>query len=169
MSKLSKYIDITANVLIIVVALLFIGILVQRYFFPNLGNSERITPTIGKHLNLPDETFAAQSKTIVLALQTTCHFCNESAPFYKRLVKITNEKNIKIVAIFPQSVEESTEHLNQLGVTGIEVRQSPLSVVYTSGTPTLILVNKKGEVLDFWVGKLTPDKEVEVINQINSL
>jgi len=68
----------------------------------------------------------------------------------------------------PQSVEESKAHLNQLGIRGIEVRSSPLEDVSVSGTPTLILLNNKGEVTDFWVGKLTPDKEIEVINKLNS-
>lgn len=27
--------------------------------------------------------WAAGSKTLILALQTSCNFCNESAPFYK--------------------------------------------------------------------------------------
>lgn len=69
---------------------------------------------------------------------------------------------------FFNSVEESAAHLSVLGLDGIEVRRSPLDVIQVSGTPTLILTNEEGEVRDFWVGKLTPDKEMEVINKLNS-
>jgi hypothetical protein len=44
----------------------------------------------------------------------------------------------------------------------------PLDSIRVGGTPTLILTNDKGEVTDFWVGKLAPDKEVELINKLNS-
>ena len=170
MIKISQKIEVISNVLIIFVALLLIGIVIQRYFFanPNLSEQARVEPTVGKPINLPDENFAGQPKTVVLALQTTCHFCNESAPFYKRLVEATKNKNIKIVAVFPQSIEEATAHLAQLGVSGVEVKQAPISQLDSSGTPTLILTNQKGTVTNYWVGKLSPDKEMEVINTINS-
>lgn len=170
MSKLSQRLELTANILIIVVALLLVGVIVQKYFFAKPGQlpPEGAKPTIGKLVNLPNENWSAQPKTVVLALQTNCHFCNESAPFYKHLVETVKDKNIKIVAVFPQTVEESTAHLNRLGVSGVEVKQAPISTIDASGTPTLILTNQKGEVTNYWVGKLTPSEEAEVINQINS-
>ena len=170
MSKLSQKIELTANILIIIVAVLLVGVIVQRYFFakPDPSQQARVEPTIGKQINLADENWASQPKTLILALQTTCHFCNESAPFYKRLIENAKGKNIKLVAVFPQSVEEATIHLNQLGLTGMEVKQAPISALDASGTPTLILTNDKGEVVNYWVGKLPADKEMEVINQVNS-
>ncbi len=63
---------------------------------------------------------------------------------------------------------DSKAHLNELGLTNLEVKRSPLENIQVSGTPTLILTNEKGEIMDFWVGKLTPDKEAEVINKLNS-
>lgn len=167
---MSKKIETVANVMVIIVALLLVGVIVQRYFFAqsNQNQQARVSSTIGKPVNLPNENFAAQTKTIVLALQTTCHFCTESVPFYKRLVEETKGKNIKVVAVFPTSVEESTAHLTKLGVTGMEVKQAPISALDASGTPTLILANQKGEVTNYWVGKLPPEKETEVINKLNS-
>jgi thioredoxin-related protein len=173
MSKFSEKIEVTANVLIIIMALLLVGIFAQRYFFgqPSVAAAQpppaRTKPTVGKKINLPDENFSAQPKTVLPALQTSCRFCNESASFYRRLVEETKGRNIKFVAVFPTSVEESTAHLTRLGVSGMEVKQAPISQLDSSGTPTLILTNDKGEVTNFWVGKLTPEKEAEVIKQIN--
>lgn len=170
MNKINQRVELAANVLIIVVAVLLIGVVVQRYLLssPTGDPSARVQPTVGKKINLTDVNFSEKPRTVLLALQTTCHFCNESAPFYKRLVEETKGKNIKLVAVFPTTVEDSARHLNELGVTGFEVKQAPISALDASGTPTLIITNDKGEVTNFWVGKLPAEKETEVINQLNS-
>jgi hypothetical protein len=36
------------------------------------------------------------------------------------------------------------------------------------GTPTLLLVNNTGKIADFWVGKLSPDKEAEGLRRLRS-
>ena len=175
---LHRKLESTANLLIIIVALLLGFVLIQKAFFSQSSTtptakaqpnaSSKLQLNVGSTLNLPGEDWSKQSKTLVLALQTTCHFCSESAPFYKRIIDETQGRNVSLVAVLPTAVEESKAHLNQLGIRGIEVRSSPLEDVSVSGTPTLILLNNKGEVTDFWVGKLTPDKEIEVINKLNS-
>lgn len=171
MSKLNQKVELAANFLIIIAAVLLCAAIVQKYFFDKstaANQPARVQPTVGKQVNLPDENWSAHRKTIVLALQTTCRFCHESAPFYKRLIESAKGKNIKFVAVFPQTVEESQAHLNQLGLTGLEIKQLSISRLDASGTPTLILTNEKGEVTNYWVGKLSPDKETEVINKLNS-
>ncbi len=170
MSKLSQKAELAANLLIIIAAALLIGVVVQRYFFSGTTANQqaRAQPSVGSKLNVADVNFSSQPKTLILALQTGCHFCNESAPFYKRLIENTQNKNVKLVAVFPTSIEESKAHLNELGLINLEVKRSPLDNIQVSGTPTLILTNEKGEITDYWVGKLTPDKETEVINKLNS-
>lgn len=171
MSKITEKVELTANILIIVVAVLLGGFIAQRYFSntPATANSKaRVQPTIGSKMNLTDVNWSNQPKTLILALNKGCHFCTESAPFYKRLIENTQNKNVKLVAVFPGDTEESKAHLNALGLTNMEVKRSPLNNLQVSGTPTLILTNEKGEITDYWVGKLTPDKETEVLNKLNS-
>jgi hypothetical protein len=171
MSKISSKIEMTANILIIVVALLLGATLIQRYFFPSPAGSNqpsRVQPVVGSKLELADVNWSSQPKSVVLALQTTCRFCTESAPFYKRLIQQAKDRNIKVIAVFPTKVEESAAHLNELGLQGLEVKQAPISALQTSGTPTLILTNEKGEITNFWVGKLPADKEDEVLSKLSS-
>lgn len=171
MSKISKKIELTANVLIIVVAVLLAGVIIQKYFFPSATTANqpaRVQPTVGSKINLPEVNLSAQPKTLILVLQKDCRYCTESASFYKRLLESTQNKNIKLVAVLPGNIEESKTYLSGLGINNLEVRQSPLNNLQTSGTPTLILANDKGEVTNFWVGKLPADKENEVISQLNS-
>ncbi len=166
----ARAIEVIANVLIIALALLLGTVVVHKYFFKKSSPTEaaRIQPVLGSKITFSGVDWTSQPKTLILALQTGCRFCNESAPFYKRIIDVTRGKNVKLVAIFPSPVEESAAHLNQLGLTDLEVKQSPLKALQTNGTPTLILINQKGEITDFWMGKLEPDKENEVIGKLTS-
>ena len=169
MSKVHQKVEFVANILIIVVALAVGGVLVHKYFFAAAPQqAARAKPTVGAKMEMTEVNFSQQPKTLILALQTTCGYCNESAPFYKRVIETVGNKNIKLVAVFPAEIEEGAAHLKKLGLTNMEVRSSSLDSLQVSGTPTLILTNEKGEVTDYWVGKLTPDKEAEVINKLNS-
>jgi thioredoxin-related protein len=169
MSKVNQKVELTANILIIVVAVLLVGVIVQKYFFGSSSNAPtRLQPTVGSKLNVPEVDLSTQPKTLVLVLQKDCKYCTESADFYKRLLENTQNKNIKLVAVLPGKVEESKTYLNGLGINNLEVKQSSLDNLQTSGTPTLILTNNKGEVTNFWIGKLPADKEEEVIGQLNS-
>ncbi|HEY0048756.1 MAG TPA: hypothetical protein VGB68_05690 [Pyrinomonadaceae bacterium] len=171
MSKLSQKVELTANILIIVVAVLLVGVIAQKYFFGSSNDSNaptRVQPTVGTKINVPEVDLSAQPKTLVLVLQKGCRYCTESAAFYKRLQENTQNKNIKLVAVLPGKIEESAAYLSELGIANMEVKQSPLNNLQTSGTPTLILTNDKGEVTNFWIGKLPAEKEDEVIKQLNS-
>jgi hypothetical protein len=67
----------------------------------------------------------------------------------------------------PQNKEDGENYLKELGIPGIETKQSTLDALQVTGTPTLILVNEKGEVTHTWIGRLAPEKESEVFRQLN--
>lgn len=170
MSKLNQKVEFIANVLISVIAVLLMGVFIQKYFFGTtpVNQKPRVQPVIGSKLNVSDVNFSSQPKTLVLALQPGCRFCSESAFFYKRIIETTQNKNVKILAISPTSIEEGRAYLNGLGLNNLEMKRTSLDHIQVSGTPTLILTNEKGEITDYWIGKLAPDKETEVINKLNS-
>jgi thioredoxin-related protein len=101
---------------------------------------------------------------LILALSTTCHFCTESGPFYQRIAE--ERAGARLIALLPQSIEESRQYLNKLGIEVSEVRQSPTGALGVTGTPTLILVNNEGAVVNFWVGRLPAEKEAEVLSNL---
>ncbi|MGI8641505.1 MAG: peroxiredoxin family protein [Pyrinomonadaceae bacterium] len=128
----------------------------------------QITP-IGKAMPLENIDWKNNKKTLVLYIATTCRFCNESSPFYKRLVeKYADDKNVKLVAVLPQTVNEAKEHLKSLGVNINDVYNAQLRSIGVTATPTLLLVNDSGVVSEMWRGKLTTDKETEVLNKLSS-
>jgi hypothetical protein len=177
----SKKIEVLANIAVIATAILLCVVLTKKYLLPRAltataqsaqvqssSTDKQRNPLIppGTQISLPGIDFTKSNRTVLLALQIGCHFCSESAPFYQKIQQQKNQ-NVRLVAVLPQSIEDSRTYLQGLGVSPIEVAQATLASIRVSGTPTLLLLNQNGIVTDSWVGKL-PDSEVaKVINRIN--
>jgi hypothetical protein len=169
--NISGKIETTANVATIIVAVLLSTVLIKLYVLP--GRAESKAPVVsapevvrGKNLDgrLLGVDWAKNHRTLVLAISTTCHFCNESVPFFRTLGPAG--KDVKMLAVLPQPVNEARQYLSTAGVRVDDVRQAPLNTLGVRGTPTLLLVNDAGVVTDVWVGKLQPDQETQVLTAL---
>lgn len=190
MKNFFRKIQLLSNIAIIVIAIL-LSVITVKLFFPatlpvsttgvpkanstsDRGStlaeiSAKTSTPLGKTFPLDNIDWKSNQKTLVLYISTTCRYCNESSPFYKRLVdKYSNDKSVKILAVLPQTVDESKTHLNSLGVGIVDVYSARLSSIGVSATPTILLVNDSGIVLEYWRGKLTNEKETEVLNRLAS-
>jgi thioredoxin-related protein len=166
--KLTKRLEMGAYAAIIVMALITSAVLVNKYFLTKGVKmvSDQQTPPIrkGERVSIPNQDWEKNGRTLLLALSTNCKFCTESAPFYRRLVAETaSAKNLHIAAIFPQSVEESRTYLSNLGVAVADVQQLSGQSLEVRATPTLILLNEKGAVLESWTGKVSASDEQAVV------
>jgi hypothetical protein len=83
-------------------------------------------------------------------------------PFFKRVEK-ERPRDVRLLAVLPQPVEESRKYLDGAGVRVDEVRQASPQSIGVPGTPTLLLVDAAGRVSDVWRGKLQPNDEEKVI------
>src|SRR6202044_401626 len=110
-----------------------------------------------KHLSLGVD-WSANNRTLLLALQTNCHFCTESAPFFRRLAA-ASVGNARTVAVLPQSPDAAKQYLDGLGVRVDEIKQASLPGIGVTGTPTLMLVDSSGFVRGAWTGVLTSGGE----------
>jgi hypothetical protein len=167
MNNLTKRLEQLANVAIIVVALLLGGVLVRRYLLPPAESPQaqaRIQP--GTKLSVPGVEWGKNERTLLLVLSTSCHFCTESSPFYRRLAQEKAQRGgVGLVAVLPQSVGESQKYLNDLGVFVDDIKQARLDAVQVRGTPTLIMADRTGTVVESWEGKLPAEAEGEVLNR----
>lgn len=154
------------NTLILFAFVVLVTFVVKQEFFAKKVPSFDTT-TISDKVPLASEYLKNNQKSVILVLQTTCHFCNGSMSFYKRLIDLSKGKDIHYLAVFPEPVEESTRHLNKYGIIGMTVNQAEIDEFHASGTPTLIIANDKGVIERAWVGKLTPKQELEVFERLN--
>lgn len=166
MSGLIRKIEVVANLSIIVVAIV-VCIAAVRYFRTKATGSDAPNPNIaaGTKINLPNQDWASNRQTLLLVLSTNCKYCSASAEFYQRLIK-TALPNTKLIAVLPQTREESQQYLSGLTLTIADIQQISPPSLGVRATPTLILVNSTGAVTNFWVGQLSPDKEEEVLSAV---
>ena len=164
MNRIHQRIELTANILIIVVAVVIGGAFMQRYAVRGTpASSEPELPKVGDRVALASFDWSRSKRNVLLLLQKECHYCSESAGFYTDLIQQTKAKDVNIIAVLPQDKEESEKYLRDLGITEIEVRQSQLKSLLVAGTPTVIVTDDKGEITNVWLGKLSPGRENEVL------
>lgn len=162
-SKFARNLELSANGLIIIVAIVLGYFLIQKFFFQPQTAQQPTEIAKGTKVSMSEIDWNANQKTLLVFLQKSCPVCTESMPFYKNLVEKSKEKDTKIVAVLPSSREESLKYLKENGVDIQEIKQFQPDAIDVSRTPTLILVNAKGEVENSWIGKLPSEKEAEVM------
>ena len=169
MNNLHKRVEFVANIGIIVVAILLGVVLINRYLLPSSPKPEaveaaRIKP--GMKLSLSGVNWEQGSKTLLMVLSTNCRYCTESVPFYQQLaIRKGGRDDVRIMAVLPQNPGEAQKYLSDHGITVDEIRQAVPGAEYSRATPTLIIVDRSGSVVESWVGKLPPEKEAEVLNR----
>jgi hypothetical protein len=164
MNNFSRKIEITANVAIVLVAVLVAFVAVKRFW---LSGGEVTGVSAGSRISIPGVDWRQNGESLVIALSPRCHFCTESAPFYQRLVKESAASpGAHLVGVFPEQAENGEQYLAGLGVHLPEVRRGQFPKMGIEATPTLLLVNQEGVVSHVWIGKLTPEKEADVLSQI---
>jgi thioredoxin-related protein len=160
--------DTAANIAIILVCAIAAVVLVRNQFFQ--PRPPGAPPQVEK-----GETFAAlkqavptgANRALVVAVSPTCHFCNDSLPFYKHLVDERNQKGsaVKFVAAVPTEDAKApeSEKFTNAGVQPDNVVHIDFRTIKVPGTPTLLLVDNNGKVLNVWVGKLDEGGEKDVL------
>jgi thioredoxin-related protein len=169
--------DTIANIAIIVVCALaaaWLGLLFHDRLFPQHGPQ----PEKGEqYAQLKAVVPAGSSRALVVAVQPGCHFCNDSLPFYKNLIDQRNQKDskVKIVAAVPTTpkpedgqklADEESQKFATAGARPDSMVNLDFAAVKVPGTPTLMLVDNNGKVLNIWVGKLDSDGEKEVLKAL---
>ncbi|HEY0782350.1 MAG TPA: hypothetical protein VGE98_07850 [Thermoanaerobaculia bacterium] len=163
--------DVATNVAIIGVCLIAGFVLIRNNFFPPTPPPPPGSVQVGDKIDaLAKLVPAGAEKAMVVAIQPTCHFCNESMPFYKQLVDKRNQSGsaVKLIAAVPspQAKDEEAQHLASAGATMDGVQPVDYRAIKVSGTPTVILVDRQGKVLSVWVGKLEGPGEQEVLKKL---
>lgn len=153
-----------ANVVVIVVALavgyVVLGRYVSEYRARPVAVGDRLAP-------VPDLDWKQHRHTLVLALNTGCHFCEQSVPFYRSLGDRLEHGGIDLdlVAVFPNDPAQVRQFMTREALRIRSVSAAPLEKLRVNATPTVILVDDKGRVERSWVGFLSPAEELDLIKR----
>ena len=146
-------IELGAQIAIAIAVIVVSGVIVKRNLFQRQANPANL-PRInaGERLDVPNVDWAQNNKTLVLFLNKDCHYCTSSAPFYRQLIEEALKRNVKSLAILPNSIEEAKAYLRSIELPIDDVRSGPLSSYKVLGTPTLLFVDSDGIVRKVWFG-----------------
>ena len=75
-------------------------------------------------------------------------------------------KSLRIVALFPNKVKEVADYLTANALNVDSVADVNLDAIHVPGTPTMILVNGRGEVQNFWLGKLAEPESAAFLREL---
>ncbi len=164
--EMSKRWEIAANVAVVCLCLMMMSVIAWKFVLPHRPAAAANKPPIGKVLQVPGVVWNGSAKTVLLALSSQCRFCSESAPFYRKLAEVSKDKNVRVIALFPQTQNEARQYFKDLGVPIHEVWQGSLATVFVKSTPTLLIVNRTGVVTEGWIGKLPEALQTEVIGKL---
>jgi hypothetical protein len=108
--------------------------------------------------------FSDAEHTLVMLVQAGCQYCTASMPFYKELMEArgSSPSRVRIVAIATNNLDATTSYLSVHGVEPDAILPMPSAWLGRVGTPTLVSVNKAGEVSGVWLGQLQADQEKTV-------
>jgi thioredoxin-related protein len=166
---MTSRLETAANIAIIVTC---IAIGVALFLKAPSGNRQRPVPEFRPEQALDAlqgaVDYRLSDQTLLLVLSRACKFCNQSMPFYRRIVegRPPDRGATRIVVLTLDERDEASDYLISGGVHVdqiVNVKPEKLSVL---ATPTLILVDRFGKIVKAWIGLLPENMEGEVLSAV---
>jgi len=169
-TKVKTFLEVATNVAVLLVALVFLGSFVWHYFAP--AEKVGIVSGLSKGAmfsSLPGMNYKDAGQTLILALSSKCDFCTENMPFYKQLIESQrhNQNFTRIVGVFPDTENEIQRYIQEWKLNLETIPDMDFNELNLAATPTLILVDRSGKILDFWIGKPSEEVQQQIIKTIS--
>jgi peroxiredoxin len=167
-NNLRANLELSAQIAIAIAIVAVAGVLVKRNLFPSSNLTRPPQINAGEKLNVPNVDWEHNGKSLVFFLRKDCKYCTSSAPFYRQLIADANARNVKLLAILPNSLDDARQYLKSLDLAIDDVRSSSFAEYKINGTPTVLFVDNEGIVRRTWFGAQS-DREGEMRNQLAQL
>jgi hypothetical protein len=120
----------------------------------------------GQRIDVPAAWYDSSPKTLIIFGRASCVACEKAQPFLKGLVTRLNGRAAAVFAHPAGAADQDTAFARSLGIPSdrIVVAGADLRV---RATPTLVLVNKNGTVLDAWEGAGPPERQSSIVKAID--
>jgi len=121
----------------------------------------------GEGISLRDMDWTRFDRTLILAVQPKCGFTEASLPFYRELLRVL-PATVHAVLVTPYPVAVGTQIANEYSLTISDIRQATFAALQVPGSPTLLLADARGRLLQSWVGALSRQKEESVFSALGT-
>jgi hypothetical protein len=150
---------VAADALTIALCVALLALLAKGH----IGGPTRLAPPMPEtHVHLDGVDFGAAPQTLIMALRSDCVFCQESMPFYRRLLA-RDTVGTQVVVAAPARDVGINAYLASQAVVPDAILLVPPGGLPLYGTPSLIMVDPSGAVIDAWIGLLDAEQEAEVL------
>lgn len=122
----------------------------------------------GERVTVAGYDWSQANTTALLAISSQCHFCEQSLPLYRTLGNVARQAkgSFRVIAVSAEPRETLANYLEKRGVNLQGVFNSSLSKLGVRGTPTVLVVDRKGVVQSVFVGKLNNAREGQLMSRI---
>lgn len=169
--------ETAANVGIVLLCIAVCGDLTYRYMLRpvqplRVAAGQAVPPSVRAQeyrpgdtlVGLPDVDFRRASRTLLLVVRSTCHYCRASTPFYRQLASSKSRiEGLRIVGVCTESKEACATFLRQEKLELDDIMAVRPGGLRIRGTPTLVLVDAQARVVKLWTGQLQDAKQREVL------
>jgi hypothetical protein len=163
-----KRLDLITNVAVIVTSVALLGFLGNSWYGSRHAPQSRVARAqalVGRTVQLPGVDFTRKGKTLLIAISSTCHFCQESQPFYRQLANAPGV-TANLVAVLPTPQRDAENYVHSTISPSLQVVSASLDTIDVNSAPTLLLVDAQGKVEKAWVGKLDDAGQKQVQSEL---
>jgi hypothetical protein len=158
--------ETATHVFLIVLCCLAGGLLIEQRFFSDKDSALPDGPDlVGREIHLPGADWRAAPVSVLLQISSTCHFCNESMPFYRQLLaaRQASAAKVPVIVASADAVAVIAQHLADEQVSVDKVLHSRMEG-FAPVTPTVYIVDSKGMVKRAFVGELDSSGQKELLS-----
>jgi len=122
---------------------------------------------VGEAVDVPAAWYSEADTTLILFARASCGACEKAQPFLTKIVGIMNSRGAAFMA-HPAGTEiEDAQFAKSLGVKDGHNVVVPKGVK-VQATPTVLIVDRQGQIKGAWEGVGNIDKQAAILGAINS-
>ena len=173
---MQKKMDLLANTAIAIVAVLIGFALIRQqldraHTAKALAASTAMQNEVRPGISLSPiagHPWAQHDRTLVVALRYGCIHCEHNMTFYKQLAdRIQPDAKTSLLSVFPDDSFVARHDLDAHSLSAMPfVASVNFASLHVPGTPTLLLVDNKGTILQSWIGELSPREQDDVMKAV---
>jgi len=134
------------------------------------ASSDEPAYMVGERLRLEGIDFSRASKTLVVFLSSSCQYCIDSIPFYR---KLTHDRShaagqFQLVIVGIESSERMTGLLRTYQLSADQLVSAPRRTLRVGAIPTVILTDRRATIRRIWVGQQPGPRQAAILGILRS-
>jgi hypothetical protein len=165
MDRFKKYVELVANLSTVILCAVVIVVFYQKFTTTDGPRRPQVPQyQIGEIVPLQGANFAMARRTLVLYFQSSCRYCTDSMPFYRALRErqAGRRQEVQFLGVAPEPLSIAVNYLRTHQVELDRVFTVQRGELKLRGTPTLLLLNERGQLVKQWRGRLSDALQTEV-------